>query len=173
MVQSLEKTSLQGIYSSRYEVRSKARFHPMYNINRSALVPYSAQQMFDLVNDIDHYKDFLPWCGGSKMIEEDETSSLASVTIAFKGVHKTFTTANKLIRPAEIKLELVDGPFSKLEGTWTFKQLDEHACKLSLDLDFDFSNRLVGAVIGPVFKIIANSMIESFVKQAEARYAKT
>ncbi len=143
----------------------------MYNINRSALVPYSAQKMFDLVNDVDHYQDFLPWCGGSKMIEEDETTSLASVTISFKGVHKTFTTANELVRPEQIKLKLVDGPFSSLEGTWTFKPLDENACKLGLDLDFDFSNRLVGAVIGPVFKLIADSMIDSFVKRAEALYS--
>lgn len=144
----------------------------MYNINRSALVPYSTQKMFDLVNDVDHYQNFLPWCGGSKMIEESEEASLAAVTIAFKGVNKTFTTANKLIRPSEIKLKMVDGPFSKLEGKWTFKTLDENACKLSLNLDFDFSNRLVGAVIGPVFKIIADSMIDSFIKQAEVLYGK-
>ena len=144
----------------------------MYNINRSALVTYSARKMFDLVNDVDHYDEFLPWCGGSKMLEESEDASLASVTIAFKGVHKTFTTRNKLTRPSEIKLELVDGPFSQLQGTWTFKALDDNACKLCLDLDFDFSNRLVGAVIGPVFKIIADSMIESFVKRADALYSQ-
>lgn len=142
----------------------------MYNINRTALVPYSAEKMFKLVNGVDDYKDFLPWCGGSKMLEESEHDSLASVTIAFKGVHKTFTTKNKLIRPSEINLALVDGPFSQLEGTWIFKPLDENACKLSLDLDFGFSNRLVGAVIGPVFKIIADSMIDSFIKRAEVLY---
>lgn len=143
----------------------------MYNINRSALVPYSAEKMFELVNDVENYQNFLPWCGGSEKTEETENSSVASVTIAFKGVHKTFTTANQFARPSEIKLALVDGPFSKLEGIWTFKALDENACKLSLDLDFDFSNRLVGAVIGPVFKLIADSMIDSFVKRAEALYS--
>ena len=142
----------------------------MYNINRSALVSYSAEKMFKLVNGVDDYQNFLPWCGGSKIIEESENASVASVTIAFKGVHKTFTTANELTRHSQIKLAMVDGPFSKLEGIWTFKALDENACKLSLDLDFDFSNRLVGAVIGPVFKIIADSMIDSFVKRAEVLY---
>ncbi len=142
----------------------------MYNINRSALVPYSDQKMFDLVNDVKDYKNFLPWCGGAEVIEEDENTKVASVTIAFKGIHKTFTTSNTLSRQAEIKLTMVDGPFSKLEGTWTFKALDENACKLSLDLDFDFSNRIVGAVIGPVFKIIADSMIDSFCKRAGEIY---
>jgi ribosome-associated toxin RatA of RatAB toxin-antitoxin module len=142
----------------------------MYNINRSALVPYSDQKMFDLVNDVKDYKNFLPWCGGAEVIEENDDTKVASVTIAFKGIHKTFTTSNTLSRPAEIRIALVDGPFSRLEGIWTFKALDENACKLSLDLDFDFSNRVVGAVIGPVFRIIADSMIDSFCKRAEEIY---
>lgn len=145
----------------------------MYNINRSALISYSAEKMFDLVNDVDRYQQFLPWCGGSKKLEESEHNSVASVTISFKGVHKTFTTANQLERPKQIKLTLIDGPFSQLEGTWTFKPLDDNACKLNLDLDFDFSNRLVGSVIGPVFKIIADSMIESFIKRADELYGQT
>ena len=142
----------------------------MYNINRSALVPYSDQKMFDLVNDVKDYNNFLPWCGGAEVIEENDDTKVASVTIAFKGIHKTFTTSNTLSRPAEIRITLVDGPFSRLEGLWTFKPLDENACKLSLDLDFDFSNRVVGAVIGPVFRIIADSMIDSFCKRAEEIY---
>ena len=142
----------------------------MYNINRSALVPYSDQKMFELVNDVKDYKNFLPWCGGSEVLEENDDTKVASVTIAFKGIHKTFTTSNTLSRPAEIRITLIDGPFSRLEGLWTFKSLDENACKLSLDLDFDFSNRVVGAVIGPVFRIIADSMIDSFCKRAEEIY---
>jgi len=142
----------------------------MYNINRSALVPYSSEKMFDLVNDVEDYKNFLSWCGGSEVLEHSEQASIASVTIAFKGIHKTFTTSNTLSRPTEIQLAMVDGPFSKLEGTWTFKALDENACKLSLVLDFGFANRFVGAVIGPVFKIIADSMIDSFCKRAEEIY---
>ncbi|MCP4010754.1 MAG: type II toxin-antitoxin system RatA family toxin [Proteobacteria bacterium] len=144
----------------------------MYNINRSALVPYSSQKMFDLVNDVENYKNYLPWCGGSEVIEESENTSLASITIAFKGVHKSFTTANKLTRHTEIRIAMVDGPFSKLEGIWTFKALEENACKLSVDLDFDFSSRIVGAVIGPVFKIIADSMIDSFCKRAQEIYGE-
>ena len=142
----------------------------MYKINRSALVPYSAQQMYELVNDVDSYRDFLPWCGGSRTIEKTDDSSVASVDIAFKGVHKTFTTSNRLAPGESIHMAMVDGPFSALEGRWSFKELDENACKICLDLDFAFSNRVVGAVIGPVFKIIADSMLDSFVKRAEELY---
>lgn len=144
----------------------------MYNISRSALVAYSDQKMFDLINDVDDYQNFLPWCGGSKVLEDEQGSRVASVTIAFKGVHKTFTTHNRLDPYQQIKLEMVDGPFSKLSGTWGFKALDENACKISLDLNFDFSNRLVGAIIGPVFKIIADSMLDSFCKRADELYSE-
>lgn len=142
----------------------------MYKITRSALVPYSDEQMFTLVNDVENYKNFLPWCGGSRMVEETEDSGIASIDIAFKGVHKSFTTRNVLSRHSGIEMAMVDGPFSTLQGRWTFKALDENACKICLDLDFDFSNRIIGAVIGPVFKIIADSMIESFCKRAEEIY---
>ena len=142
----------------------------MYKINRSALVPYSAQQMYELVNDVDNYKNFLPWCGGSRTLEKTDDSSLASVDIAFKGVHKSFTTSNQLAPDESIAMQMVDGPFSTLQGRWNFKPLDENACKISLDLDFDFSNRVVGAVIGPVFKLIADSMLDSFVKRAVELY---
>jgi ribosome-associated toxin RatA of RatAB toxin-antitoxin module len=126
--------------------------------------------MFDLVNDVDNYQNFLPWCGGSEVLKENENTRVASVTIAFKGIHKTFTTSNTSSPPTNINLKMVDGPFSKLEGTWSFKALGESACKLQLDLNFDFSNRIAGAVIGPVFKIIADSMVHSFCKRAEAIY---
>jgi ribosome-associated toxin RatA of RatAB toxin-antitoxin module len=142
----------------------------MYNINRSALVSYSDQKMYELINDVDGYKKFLPWCGGSQVLEDNGDNRLASVTIAFKGVHKTFTTHNTLTPYSRIRLDMVDGPFSRLHGTWTFKALDANACKISLDLDFDFSNRLIGAVIGPVFKIIADSMLDSFIKRADEIY---
>ena len=144
----------------------------MYNINRSALVPYSAEQMFELVNNVEKYPEFLPWCGGSAVLEDHGDVTVASVTIAFKGVHKTFSTRNRLSPPEKLQLEMVDGPFSRLQGTWRFKALDTNACKISLDLDFDFSNRVVGAVIGPVFKKIADTMIDSFAKRAEELYGQ-
>ncbi|MEE9448202.1 MAG: type II toxin-antitoxin system RatA family toxin [Arenicellales bacterium] len=145
----------------------------MYTINRSALIPYSDQMMFDLINDIEDYQNFLPWCGGSEVLEDTENTRTGSVEIAFKGINKTFTTCNTLSPPSEIALKMIDGPFSKLQGKWTFKALDENACKISLELEFDFANRIVGAVIGPVFKIIADSMLDSFCKRADSLYGQS
>ena len=145
----------------------------MYTINRSALIPYSDQMMFDLINDIEDYQNFLPWCGGSAVLEDTENTRTGSVKIAFKGINKTFTTCNTLSPPSEIALKMIDGPFSKLQGKWTFKALDENACKISLELEFDFANRIVGAVIGPVFKIIADSMLDSFCKRADSLYGQS
>ena len=142
----------------------------MYSINRSALVNFSAQQMYQLINDVDAYQDFLPWCGDSKVLEQGDDSMMASVTISFKGVNKTFTTRNTLTPYSEVAMQLKDGPFSELEGAWQFQALDSEACKISLSLEFGFSNRLVGAVIGPVFSKIADSMVESFCRRAEAVY---
>ncbi|MFT5260222.1 MAG: ribosome-associated toxin RatA of RatAB toxin-antitoxin module [Saprospiraceae bacterium] len=149
----------------------------MYTINRSALVAFSDQQMYDLINDIDSYQLFLPWCGGSNIIERMHTEKgddhiIGSVTIAFKGVNKTFTTKNTPTPFNEIRMELVDGPFSELTGSWQFKALNESACKVSLNLEFGFANRIVGAVIGPIFSKIADSMVESFCERAQVIYGE-
>ncbi len=143
----------------------------MPTVERSALVMHSVQQMYDLVNDVDRYKEFLPWCGDSVALEQSEEQAIASITIAFKGVHKNFTTRNNLTPPEQIQISLVDGPFRHLSGAWKFKQLTDEACKIELVLDYDFSNRLVGSVIGPVFRYIADSMVESFVKRADQIYS--
>lgn len=143
----------------------------MYSIERSALVPHSARQMFDLVNDVSGYPEFLPWCGGTHLIEESAERITASITIAFKGVHKDFTTSNRITPGEMIEIELVDGPFSHLVGHWHFKVLDESACKISLALEFGFSSRVAGMVVGPVFKHIADSMVESFCKRALEIYS--
>lgn len=142
----------------------------MYTINRSALVTYSDKQMYDLINDIDSYQQFLPWCGDSRIIEATEAHITGAVTIAFKGIHKTFITRNTLVPYSEIRMQLVDGPFNRLSGSWRFKALNPAACKISLDLEFGFANRVVGKVLGPVFATIADSMVESFCARAEVVY---
>lgn len=142
----------------------------MYRIERSALVPYSARQMFDLVNEVTRYPEFLPWCGGTELIEGSEERTKASITIAYRGVHKTFTTSNRIVPGERMDIELVDGPFSHLVGHWRFKPLDENACKISLELEFGFSNRVAGMVIGPVFRHIADSMVEAFCRRAGEVY---
>ena len=143
----------------------------MYTVTKSALVRHSARKMFILVDDIDQYPEFLPWCGGSEVISRTGEEVIASIKIAYKGVEKSFTTRNQLVGTQKIILTLVDGPFSKLNGIWEFIQLEENASKVELNLQFDFSNRLLRVLVDPVFRIIADSMVDSFVKRAEEIYA--
>ena len=139
-------------------------------VHKSVFLGYSAQQMFDLVDRVEDYPKFLPWCGGVEVRERGEHSVVASVGINFHGVKQSFTTSNVNTPPTEIKMNLVDGPFKTLHGTWTFKPLREDACKVELDLQYEFSSRLLEQVIGPVFGMIANSMVDSFCKRAETVY---
>jgi ribosome-associated toxin RatA of RatAB toxin-antitoxin module len=141
-------------------------------IHRSALVPYSAAEMYALVSDIESYGTFLPWCGGARIVARDAESVTAAIDIAYGGVHKTFTTRNRLSPGRGMELQLVDGPFKFLQGDWRFEVLEDQACKVSLDLEFEFSNRLLGVVVGPVFSNIANGLVESFHRRAEETYGK-
>ena len=139
----------------------------MYTVARSALVRHSAGDMYSLVNDIESYSVFLPWCGASKVLKRTDREVIAQVQIEFRGIKKSFTTRNRLVPCQKILMTLVDGPFSELSGAWEFKPLRPDACRISLDLRFDFSNALVGAAVGPVFKYIADSMVDSFVRRAD------
>jgi ribosome-associated toxin RatA of RatAB toxin-antitoxin module len=139
-------------------------------VHKSVFLGYSAKQMFDLVDRVEDYPKFLPWCGGVEVRERGENSVVASVGINFHGVKQSFTTANTNTPPSVIKMNLVDGPFKTLNGTWTFKALRDDACKVELDLQYEFSSRLLEQVIGPVFGMIANSMVDSFCKRAETVY---
>lgn len=142
-------------------------------INKSALVSYSAAGMFELVNDIEAYPQFLPWCRQSQVLSRDADLIRASIEIAYKSLNKTFTTQNRLQHNKMIEMRLVEGPFKHLEGFWRFEALDEAACKVSLDLEFEFSNRLVGLAMGPIFTQIANTLVDSFVKRANDVYGKS
>lgn len=148
------------------------KFSPknMQTVKRSVLVPYSAAQMFDLVAAVDKYPEFMPWCGGAQIKEQNEQSMLASVTISFAKITQTFTTRNTHDYPHKIQLQLVDGPFSALHGTWEFIALDETACKVVFSLDYDFNSKALALLIGPVFNRIANSFIDSFTQRANAIY---
>ncbi len=142
----------------------------MPQVNKSALVPFSVEQMYKLVDDVPSYQEFLPWCGGSKEVSREEGVVVASVTIAKGSVNKTFTTKNTSHDKHKIHMELVEGPFKELVGYWSFKELKENACKVTLELDYEFSNRLLGLVVGPVFNQIANAMVDSFVDRAKQVY---
>lgn len=144
----------------------------MTAIRRSALVPYSAHEMFALVADIPSYPRFLPWCGGARIVSANGDEMIAAIDIAYGGVHKTFTTRNLLQRDKMMELRLMEGPFSRLQGFWRFDALDERACRISLDLEFEVASRLVGVVLTPVFSGIANQLVDSFHQRAVQLYGK-
>jgi ribosome-associated toxin RatA of RatAB toxin-antitoxin module len=142
-------------------------------VHKTVFIGYSAEQMFDLVSTVEDYPKFLPWCGGVKVVERGEDKLVASLAINFHGVRQSFTTANQNLRPTEMRMKLVDGPFKLLNGTWTFKALRADACKVDFDLQYEFSSMLLEQLIGPVFGMIANSMVDSFCKRAETVYGAT
>lgn len=146
----------------------------MREIRRQALVAYSAEAMFDLVNDVDAYPEFLPWCKSAAINEEGEQDGvryrIATIEVAKGGISRSFTTRNVLERPRRLQLELVDGPFRHLVGDWRFEPLDENACKVELQLTFEFSSGLMTLVFGPVFNQIGETMLDAFVRRARAQH---
>lgn len=142
----------------------------MSHVAKSALVPFSAEQMYLLVNDVQHYPAFLPWCSSATVLSQHDNTLDAQVTIDVKGIKKSFTTRNTATPHSRIDLVLVDGPFSSLTGYWAFQILKEDACKVMLTLDFEFSNQLLAATIGPVFNHIANTMVDAFSQRAHNVY---
>jgi ribosome-associated toxin RatA of RatAB toxin-antitoxin module len=139
-------------------------------VHKTVFLGYSAEQMFDLVAKVEDYPKFLPWCGGVKVIERSEETLVANLAIHFHGVNQSFTTSNSNSRPTQMKMTLVDGPFKCMDGTWTFKPLRADACKVEFDLHYEFSSLILEQLIGPVFGVIANSMVDSFCKRAETVY---
>lgn len=144
----------------------------MAHINRSALVPYSSEQMYQLVDGIPLYPQFLPWCRSAVEHTRDADEVKASIEIAKGAVNKQFTTLNRLQKNKTIEMRLVDGPFRHLHGFWRFDELKADACKVSLDLDFEFSNKILSMVVGPVFNQVANTLVDSFVERARKVYGK-
>ena len=139
-------------------------------VHKSVLLNYSAKQMFALVDRVEDYPKFLPWCGGVEVRERDGDRLIATLAINYHGVRQSFTTENTNTQPVSMQMRLVDGPFKSLDGTWTFKVLREDACKVDFDLKYEFSSRLLEQIIGPVFSMIANSFVDSFCKRAEVVY---
>ena len=142
----------------------------MITIHRSALVPYSTHEMYSLVVDIPSYPQFLPWCGGARFLSQDEDGMVAAIDIAYSGVHKTFTTRNLVQPDRMLEMRLLNGPFKHLHGHWRFETLEEWASKITLDMDFEFSNRFLSLAINPVFTRIANTLVDSFVTRARQLY---
>jgi len=145
----------------------------MAMVEKSVLIAHSAQEMFDLVDAVEDYPDFLPWCSETRVDFRDEEKTIATLHISYLSVKSHFTTENDKIVPTTMNLHLVDGPFRRLEGVWNFKPLSENACKIEFRLSYEFSSKMFEKVIGPVFSQIANTFVEAFVRRADDIYGVT
>lgn len=142
-------------------------------IKREAIVIYSPAQMFGLVDDIESYPQFLPWCGQSVVHGRTEDEVKASLTLTWKGMQKSFTTLNRLQKDKMIELRLLDGPFHHLEGFWRFEEHAGTGCKVSLDMEFEFAGKIISMMFGPMFSQVANSLVDAFCKRAQDLYGAT
>jgi ribosome-associated toxin RatA of RatAB toxin-antitoxin module len=139
-------------------------------IHRSALVPYSAQRMFDLVADVKAYPEFLPWCRRASIASADGQQMQATLEIAKGPLRKSFTTRNVLHPPGRIEIALQEGPFRELQGCWTFEDLSGDGSRVTLDLEFQVAGALLGRTLAPVFGEIANTLVEAFSRRARSLY---
>lgn len=145
----------------------------MKTVQKSVLIWYSAEQMFALVTQVDQYPQFLPWCDRASVLEQHDDGMTAEVGIAFAGIHQTFVTRNTHVPGRQVGMRLVKGPFSQLQGDWTFTPVGEtgqQACRVELALRYGFNSLALAAVVGPVFDRIAGTMVDAFVKRAEQVY---
>ena len=142
----------------------------MRKVSRSALVPYSAKQMYVLVEDVESYPAFLPWCGDAVLHWRDGDVLEGSVEMRLAGLRRSFRTRNRMHEYEAIDMELVDGPFSHLSGGWRFLELDNLGCKVSLEVEFEVQNRTTNRLLGRYFEDICNSLVDAFVRRAGDMY---
>lgn len=144
----------------------------MRGLSRSALVPYSPGEMYALVDGIESYPEFLPWCSGAQVHQRMQEQVEASIELSRAGISKSFTTLNRNVLAESIHVSLVSGPFKKLDGSWLFHALGASACKVEFNVNFEFSSSLLARVFGPVFEDTCNSLVDAFVRRAEVVYGK-
>lgn len=145
----------------------------MKSVHKSVLIWHSPHEMFALVTDVARYPEFLPWCDRSRVIEAHEGGMVAEVGMAFSGLKKSFTTRNTHTGQERIAIELVDGPFSHLDGVWEFKAVgdgSQRACRIEFTLHYAFASSTLAALVGPVFDKIAGNLVDAFVKRADQVY---
>ena len=145
----------------------------MKTVQKSVLIWYSPQEMFDLVTSVQHYPQFLPWCDHTRVLEQDDSGMLAEVGIALSGIRHSFVTRNLHEPGRRVQMQLVKGPFSRLDGDWHFHTVgdgSQRAARVELLLNYGFDSVTLSKVVGPVFDRIAASMVDAFVKRAEQVY---
>lgn len=144
----------------------------MPDIKKSTIVPYSAKQMFDLVNDIENYPAFIPACKSTEILSRNEDEIRATLHFSRGAISKSFTTLNRLQKDKMIEIRLLEGPFRHLEGLWRFETLVKNKCNVMLDLEFEFSNRLLSFAFEPIFMQVANMLVDAFKNRADTVYSK-
>lgn len=142
----------------------------MANVSKSALVHHSAAEMFQLVRDVEAYPSFLPWCHATRILKTEENRLCAELVVARLGIRQAFSTCNRFVEDEWMELELLDGPFKYMRGRWSFLPLKPGACKVSLNMDFEFAGALFDKAFGAVFHQIANSLVDAFCKRADEVY---
>jgi ribosome-associated toxin RatA of RatAB toxin-antitoxin module len=142
----------------------------MAQVKKTVIINHSAGEMFLLVDDVLKYPEFLPWCGGVDLIEQNDHSTTATLHIAYHGLHQKFTTENSKTFPSDMTIQLKDGPFKHLDGTWQFIPLNDEACKVEFSLNYEFANQFLEKIIAPVFNHIANTFVDGFVVRADKIY---
>jgi len=144
----------------------------MAHINRSALLPYPSQAMFDLVNDIEAYPSFMDGCVGAQILRRDENLIEARLDLARGGIRYSFSTRNRLDAPKVIELELIEGPFTQFAGRWFFQSLSSDACKVILDLQFAMSSSIGSLAARKLFDGVANNLVDALCQQAKKIHGK-
>ncbi|HEY9098863.1 MAG TPA: type II toxin-antitoxin system RatA family toxin [Thiobacillus sp.] len=144
----------------------------MARVEKSVLVSHPPARMFELVDRVEDYPVFLPWCGGTELKMRDASRTVATIHIAYMGIRQSFTTENAKIYPGEMKIKLKDGPFSELEGDWKFIPLGEDACKIEFRLHYVFSSRVLETILAPVFTHITNTFVDAFVRRADELFSQ-
>ena len=142
----------------------------LISISRSAEVDYNTEAMYELVNDIEAYPDFVHWCNGASIISKNATSLTASLSLSAGGVKKTFTTRNDMQPGRRIDINLLEGPFKLLTGYWLFEPLGAQSCRISIKMNFEFKNKLLRLALDKIFSHIINTLIETFTERAQKVY---
>jgi ribosome-associated toxin RatA of RatAB toxin-antitoxin module len=137
-------------------------------MTRSAIVEHSAEAFYALVNDIESYPEFLPWCSAAKMIERGQGRTVATMTLQAKGMRHSLTTENRHEPGRSIRMQLVEGPFRRFSAEWRFTPLGGDACKAEFSLAYEFSSRLLARALEPVLERLAGTTVDAFVRRAAA-----
>ncbi len=142
----------------------------MTEISKTAVVPYTPSEMYALVNDIESYPVFLPWCTAAKISNKKDESLIATLSLAMGKIKQSFTTENTMREGSRIDMRLVEGPFKHLTGYWKFNPEDEQSCHIQLHMNYEFKNKIIKYTLGKMFYTVMNTMVESFVQRAQQVY---